>query len=214
MATISVEGKNEALDALLANVNSGTLRIYTGAAPADPTDAATGTLLAEIALANPAFSAASGGAAALAASTAEDAAPTSGTAGYARLSKPDNTGVIDLSTGGSVRLTASDAAGDLLLTTTAAHGYSSDDPIRFFVEAGGVLPANLSATGTFYVHTPDALTFKVKASQAGPALAFADAGTAPFRSAVASAEVALATVDGTVTAGVSVSVASLVVSIN
>lgn len=214
MPNISVEAKNEALDAMLANVNAGTLRIYTGAAPALPTDAATGTLLAEIALGNPAFSAASGGSAALAASTAEDAAPASGVAGYARLSKADSTGVIDLSTGGSVRLTASDDGGDLLLTTTAAHGYSNNDPIRFFVEAGGVLPANLSTAGTFYVHNPSTSTFKVKASQAGPALGFADAGTPPFRSAAAGSEVALATVDGTVTAGVSVSVASLVVSIN
>lgn len=213
MATISVEGKNEALDALLANVNSGTLRIYTGAAPADPTDAATGTLLAEIALANPAFSAATGGVATLAASTAEDAAPASGTGGYGRLAKSDNTGVIDLTVAGSVRTGASDSAGDLLLTTTAAHGLANDTAVRFFVEAGGALPSNLSATTIYYVKSTASLTFKVGTSVAGAPLAFTNAGTPSFRASPVS-DLALSTVDGSVTMGVAVAVANLTMSIN
>lgn len=213
MSTISVEGKNEALDALLANVNGGTLRIYTGAAPADPTDAASGTLLAEITLGNPAFTAASGGVATLAASTAEDAAPASGTGGYGRLAKSGGVGVIDLTVAGSVRTVASDSAGDLLLTTTAAHGLANDTPVRFFVESGGVLPANLVAGTTYYVKSTAALTFKVGASVAGAALTYADAGTDSFRATLV-ADIALSTVDGSVTMGVGVSVSNLTVSIN
>ena len=214
MPNISTEAKNEALDAMLANVNGGFLRLYTGSGPADPTDPATGTLLAEIALGNPAFSAASGGSATLAASTAEDAAPASGTVGYARMTKSDSTGVMQLAVGGSVRVTASDSAGDLLLTSTAAHGLNNDDPVRFFVESGGVLPSNITAGTTYYASAVGATTFKLALTAGGLAIAYVDAGTSPFRATMAANEVALATNDGSVTAGVSVAVASLVVSIS
>jgi hypothetical protein len=213
MATISIEARNEALDALLANVDGGKLRIYTGAAPALPTDAATGTLLAEIDLGTPAFNAASGGAALIAASTPEDAAPASGVAGYGRLTKSDNTGVIDMTAGGSLRVVASDSSGDVLFTTTVAHGFSNNDPIRFFPEAGGSLPSNVTEGVTYYVKNTASLTFKIGTSTGGSALAYADAGTPPMRVTPAAAELSLATSDGSVSAGTQVAVAALRFSI-
>lgn len=47
-----------AVNAVAALLNGGTLRIYTGTRPADPDDAATGTLVATLTLGSPAFAAA------------------------------------------------------------------------------------------------------------------------------------------------------------
>jgi hypothetical protein len=55
--------RNNMLDAFDTAIGtSGSLRIYTGAQPADPTQANSGTLLAHINLPNPAFGAAAAGA--------------------------------------------------------------------------------------------------------------------------------------------------------
>lgn len=60
--TISTARKNARADNLLDALDGGTVRIYSGTRPATPDTALSGnTLLAELAMGNPAFSAAVGG---------------------------------------------------------------------------------------------------------------------------------------------------------
>lgn len=90
----SAAGRNAALAALAALLDGGTLTFYTGTRPATPETAASGTLLAQMTLGNPAFSAASGGS--IVANVIGDVSiPTSGTAGYCRLADSSGNGVID-----------------------------------------------------------------------------------------------------------------------
>jgi len=76
--------KNSVTDSFAALFNAGKLRIYTGSQPASGDDAASGTLLAEITLPNPAFGAASGGIASKA-GTWQVNAGAAGVAGWARM---------------------------------------------------------------------------------------------------------------------------------
>jgi len=85
------------------------LRIYTGSQPASANNAASGTLLVEITLVDPAFGAASAGVITLA-DPAAVAATTSGTAGWFRVVNPGGATVFDGSAGTS--------GTDLILATT------------------------------------------------------------------------------------------------
>jgi hypothetical protein len=85
----SIVSRNAALDAIAPLANSGRLRIYSGAQPATPETAASGTLLAELIMNATAFGAASGGVITAAAITQDSSNDASGTAGYYRLLKSD-----------------------------------------------------------------------------------------------------------------------------
>lgn len=208
--TLSNEAKNEALDAALANLNSGTLKLYTGSAPASPDDAATGTLLTTLNLNATAFGAAvSGVSTANAVSSA--AAVASGTAGYARMTKSGGaTGVIDAPVGGSQRVTASSSSG-LLFTSLTAHGHADTTEVELFIESGGVLPGNTAANTTYFVRDATGTTFRLALTSGGAAIAYADAGTDSFRVKLKTTAVALATKDASVAEGVTVSVESFTV---
>lgn len=82
---------NAMLDAVNAQANSGILRIYTGAQPATPETAATGTLLAELTLNATAFGAASGKVITANAIADDSSANATGTAGWCRIFKSDGT---------------------------------------------------------------------------------------------------------------------------
>lgn len=94
-----------AVDSIDAGSGAGKLRIYSGTRPAGPGTAPSGgnTLLAEFTLSDPAFGAASSGAAAL--DTTPDVQDTSadatGTAAWARFVDSDGNGKIDCSVGTS-----------------------------------------------------------------------------------------------------------------
>ncbi|MFN2496623.1 MAG: hypothetical protein ABR608_12060 [Pseudonocardiaceae bacterium] len=111
-----------AADAVVDRIDTGTtnatgrLRIYTGAQPADADDAASGTLLVEILLVNPAYGAANtSGTAALLSTPRSAAATAAGTAGWFRVLNRDNVGVFD----GSIRATAdADTGQELVLDNT------------------------------------------------------------------------------------------------
>lgn len=60
MTQIAIAGRNAAIDAVNALINSGTVEIRTGA-PASVDSAPTGTVLATFTLGNPAFGTASAG---------------------------------------------------------------------------------------------------------------------------------------------------------
>lgn len=100
------------VDRLDAGAAAGKVRIYTGAQPADADDAASGTLLVEIPLPDPAFGAAAAGSAA-ANAIAAAAATQAGNAGWFRALDSDNNKVLD----GSV--TATGGGGDMELNTVA-----------------------------------------------------------------------------------------------
>lgn len=118
---INTAARNAAVDAIV-NVFSGgagapVLRIYSGAQPATPATAPSGTLLAEFTLSDPSFAAAAAGSAALDVTPAlVDQGLAADTAGYFRICDSTEAagtglGVLD----GSV--TATGGGGDLELNT-------------------------------------------------------------------------------------------------
>lgn len=91
MATrASILARNAALNAMAPRLNSGKVRIYTGAQPATPETAASGTLLVELTLNATAFGAAAAGVLTANAITSGVAVAT-GTAGWFRLFQSDGT---------------------------------------------------------------------------------------------------------------------------
>lgn len=89
---LSSQARNAAADAICALLNSGKLRIYDGAQPANPNTAiSTQTLLAELTFGATAFGAASAGVATANAITGDTSADATGTATWFRTLKSDGT---------------------------------------------------------------------------------------------------------------------------
>jgi len=93
--SLAAARKNEMLDAIADNCNSGKLRIYSGSVPANA-DASLGgaTLLAELTMNATAFGAASGGTITANAITADTSADNTGTASFFRIFQSDGTTVV------------------------------------------------------------------------------------------------------------------------
>lgn len=100
---ISGAARQAAMNAIAALLNTGgagTLRVYSGGVPATPDTAASGTLLAELPLSNPAFANADGNGQAVGNSVTDDADPlAAGVIGYVRLVNGSNVAVMDLEAG-------------------------------------------------------------------------------------------------------------------
>lgn len=116
MATrIATSARNAAAGAVVALLDAGSgpgvIEIRTGSQPANPDTAATGTLLATLTLADPAFGAPSGGTATAGTITSDTSADATGAAGWFRGLDSTGAAVID----GSV--TAEGGGGDLELDT-------------------------------------------------------------------------------------------------
>lgn len=94
--------RNAAIDAILADANNGSLRIYSGTAPANA-DAALGgaTLLAQLPLSADAFGDAVNGVATANAITADSSADATGTPTFFRLLASNGTTVIFQGTAGA-----------------------------------------------------------------------------------------------------------------
>lgn len=93
---------NAAADAAVALANGGSLRIYSGSQPATAATAISGqTLLAELALGNPAFGSASNGVATANSITADSSADATGTAAWFRVVNSGGTGLWDGTVGTS-----------------------------------------------------------------------------------------------------------------
>ena len=95
---LATSARNAAADAIVdlvdAGAGAGTLRIYTGAQPATPNTAASGTLLATVTLADPAYGAAATGVVTL----TDPGAVTGvadGTAGWFRVYDSNSNAVFD-----------------------------------------------------------------------------------------------------------------------
>lgn len=95
--------RNEMLDAIRDNFNSGLIRIYSGTRPTDADTALSGnTLLAELTFGSTAFPAASGGVLTANAITSDASADATGTATFARIVESGGSNVIaDVSVGTS-----------------------------------------------------------------------------------------------------------------
>ena len=100
------------VDGLDAGAGAGTIQIRSGTRPANPNTTATGTLLATVTLADPAFGAASSGVATLTDPASVTAAAT-GTASWFRALDSNSNAIFD----GDV--TATGGGGDLTLATTS-----------------------------------------------------------------------------------------------
>ncbi len=100
---MAVARRNELLDALTNEANSGKLRYYSGTRPTNADTALSGnTLLAELTLNATSAGAASGGVWTANAITSDSSADATGTATFARLFQSDGTTVIaDFSLGTS-----------------------------------------------------------------------------------------------------------------
>lgn len=98
----AVASRNLALDAAFDVLNSGKLRIYDSTQPTDA-DTALGAqvLLADLALGNPAFAAASAGSKAANSITQDSAADATGTAAWGSLLTSGNVRKLDYSVGTS-----------------------------------------------------------------------------------------------------------------
>lgn len=114
---IATSARNAAAAAvgLLLDAGSGAgyIEIRTGAQPATPNTAATGTLLATLPLSDPAFGAAATGVITANAITPDSTADASGTAGWFRAYDSSGAAVID----GTV--TVSGGGGDMILSSVA-----------------------------------------------------------------------------------------------
>lgn len=101
------------LDLLDAGSGAGKIRIYSGSQPASAQDSATGTLLAEITLNDPAFSKFGGVGTIDSDPALTDTVDSTGTAGWFRALDSDNNTVFD----GAI--TATGGGGDLTLASTS-----------------------------------------------------------------------------------------------
>lgn len=103
MARFAVARRNELLDALTDNCNSGQLRIYSGTRPTNADTALSGnTLLAQLTLNATSAASAASGVWTANAITSDSSADATGTATFARLMQSDGSTVIaDFSVGTS-----------------------------------------------------------------------------------------------------------------
>jgi len=90
----AIYARNAGANAIGALANNGYIRVYTGAQPATPETAASGTLLAELRFNATAFGAAVAGVITANAITADSAANNDGNAGYYRALGSDGTSVL------------------------------------------------------------------------------------------------------------------------
>ena len=110
---MAVARRNEMLDAITNECNSGKLRIYSGTRPTNADTALSGnTLLAELTMNATSAGASSGGVWTANAITSDSSADATGTASFARLLQSDGTTVVaDFSVGTS--------ATEVILNTTS-----------------------------------------------------------------------------------------------
>lgn len=90
----SIAIRNAKADVMATEANGGFLRVYSGSRRATPDDAATGTMLVELTLSNPAFGAAVDGVLTANAITSGTAA-ASGTASWFTVTASDGTALFD-----------------------------------------------------------------------------------------------------------------------
>jgi hypothetical protein len=140
MPGISTNIRNACVDAVTVLFDGGTGRVnvYTGSKPATPATAATGTLLGTLTLSSDAAPAASSGATTWNAITEDTSADASGTPGWFRIYRTDQTA--PGSSGGG-----SDSRVDGTVTITGGGGELQFSNVTF-VAGGGIFITAFSLT--------------------------------------------------------------------
>ena len=114
---ISAAARSAAADAIVdlidGGTGAGTLKIYTGAQPAGPGTAPSGTLLGTLTMTDPAFGNAASGVATAAPITGDTSADATGTAGWARIADSSGNAVLDMA------VTESGGGGELQLDSVS-----------------------------------------------------------------------------------------------
>lgn len=109
--------RDAAADAIVTRADSGPaagrLRIYSGTQPASADSAPSGTLLADVALAKPAFDTSGTTGTATLVDPGPVTGSAAGTAGWARITSSDGTAVMDMAVG------MSGSGAELILTNTS-----------------------------------------------------------------------------------------------
>lgn len=126
LATAARNGACNGVVDLIDGGSPGTVKIYTGSQPTTGNDTETGTLLATVTLANPAFGAASAGVATATDPTSVNAVAT-GTAGWFRVEDSAGANVFDGD------CTATGGGGSMTLSTTSLVSGSPVDITSFTV---------------------------------------------------------------------------------
>lgn len=125
---INAARANAALDSILAALNGGSLRFYSGSRPATVDTAATGTLLATVGFSATAFAPAASRSATANAITSDTSIDATGTAGYARgFASDGTTAVADFTVG------VTGGTGEILLSSTALSAGARLDITAFTV---------------------------------------------------------------------------------
>lgn len=91
------------------------------------------------------------------------------------------TDIDDFEYSASQIVTASNASGDLLFTTSSPHGFYKYFIVRVTADLGGSVPTGISSTTDYYVKPVSTVTFKLSATSEGSPVAYTDAGVATFR---------------------------------
>lgn len=94
-ASLASQMADAITSAVDAGATAGTLKVYTGAKPTKPEDAATGTLLATFTLADPVAAAAAAGVATWFSTAVSTTIAASGTAGWFRVADSTGAAVFD-----------------------------------------------------------------------------------------------------------------------
>jgi hypothetical protein len=131
---LSTAARNGACDAIVDLIDggsgAGTIEIRTGAAPTNPGDADSGTLLATLTFSDPAFGAASSGTATASAITQDSNVDASGTAAHFRIKDSNGTVIMQ----GSVGTSGADI--NFTTTTFVMSGTCSISSLTVTVPAG------------------------------------------------------------------------------
>lgn len=161
--------KNLMLEELRAYFTlGGTIEVRTGAAPATPATAATGTLLLTYTLPAPAFGAAGGGSIGVLGAPLAAVAADSGTPGYARFKDSTTAAIIDIPVGAAVPLSDTDDVTDEW-TTVGAHGYVANQAV--------VVYEGTTTSSVAYVSVVDATTIQLLDAPGGAVLPAPAPGT-------------------------------------
>lgn len=202
MATYTDTAANAALAGLTAVVNGGKIAGYSAA----------DVKLWEAQLANPAFltpASRQTAADAIAAVFATGGTPAVACT-YAILTASDGTTErIRVTCGGTAMIMS--RSGNTL-TLNDASQLSVDQAVSGFVDGAGALPTGMAAGTTYYVKTKSGNDITLSASVGGATLALSGDGSGTRRIKAALTELALSSVDGSVTTGNQVTISSLVIT--
>jgi len=166
---LAVTTANDMLDELGAKFTlGGTIEMRTGAAPATPETAASGSLLITYTLPAPAFAAAAASSLGALGAPYLAVATGTGTLGHARFKDSVGAAILDMDVVVARHIADTDAGADTM-TTSVAHGFVANQPLVIFDGS--------QVSSVQYVIVVDATTIQLAADIGGVAQAMPASGT-------------------------------------